>query len=1095
MSCNNGGKTRYYYTGNEVGSYNFTGQFDFVSGGPMGSGIAAGTIVKRFFPDTTDRKPWLNPDARFEDKLLDAAYPYIELNWCVDITLADQVFRVSNKPFYVQDDDGTPRFYDPRCASSPSINVDVGEWLNSTYQVSDLSITLNNRDGRYNDFLPYGTQYSQWSSATVRVRVGFGEKNYNYLTVFEGIVTSKTGVVCTRDEIQISAYDKLDQDEIPIPPNVYNQDTFPDIADNDSNKPVPLVYGDWTEFVPAYGAVNAICINSGVETTPASYDFKVSDTSLQSLNSVWLHRGDHTADKPDGPIQIDISQVVLDLSEGKFSIPTDVDTLSTEISNFSSDTCGPGSILNVIAAKDSTIDFVARHVSVGDRVLHRPSNQYGVITAVSSFVLTLSGSGITFAPDDEIVILTKKYAFLSGDKISVTCKGKNLNSVSVTRLGNVNLAIQLPQGVAVGFDQTYWIADDASQLIYNYNFAGKLLRSIPYTSISSTTASITGISLGSNNTIWVADNTNSQLVRMDYAANMVQLVIDTRVVTGIEAPLGNLQGIAIKPDGNIWIVDQATLTFYEINAFSSVSPFVVHQFTSSVFDSAATEPSDIAFDSTSSDLVVVDRNTLKLYRLADHTGTLISSVLLTTVDPDITFPNAVAVAQDGTFFFVDAVLRTMYNYNDFAGASTNPAFIARDLIQQFANHTYSDFDLSWNETAMQVSGYKARVVISEPTTLIKYAVGLLQEFNIQFFLRFGKFSLFFIDFSNFKTDGKSIGEKDIMVDTFQPGKETNQYFNQAQATYKVYPFSDANVTSDQYTSPAGVAFAGRKIPRTFTFDAVYRRQDMDVLMPQLLRLSVSDPEFVQVTFGFRVLRTQMHDFVSLTFDSEIDPVTGLKIGGRRFNKVPCMVRKLSYNLDNMTVAMKLWSLGTTPFPGYTPPGRTVGGYQDKIVLTTVGTPGRISPTGTITAHGSQSVTLADVGGHTAELRTDGTVGQAWAPRYNVGVYDGVTKECLETLTIDTVIGQIVSFTSVPVTSITGTTFDGDGFISGGHYIQYSPYMTVSLAQKDIYASFTKPVDLYPSSKTQELTEQTSGLHNFSDGRTPYVLYPEDYISL
>mgnify|MGYP001432780788 CR=1 FL=1 len=43
--CGKKGTTRWSYTGNQVGDLNHTGDFNFASGGPDGSGIAAGTLV------------------------------------------------------------------------------------------------------------------------------------------------------------------------------------------------------------------------------------------------------------------------------------------------------------------------------------------------------------------------------------------------------------------------------------------------------------------------------------------------------------------------------------------------------------------------------------------------------------------------------------------------------------------------------------------------------------------------------------------------------------------------------------------------------------------------------------------------------------------------------------------------------------------------------------------------------------------------------------------------------------------------------------------------------------------------------------------
>jgi hypothetical protein len=109
-------------------------------------------------------------------------------------------------------------------------------------------------------------------------------------------------------------------------------------------------------------------------------------------------------------------------------------------------------------------------------------------------------------------------------------------------------------------------------------------------------------------------------------------------------------------------------------------------------------------------------------------------------------------------------------------------------------------------------------------------------------------------------------------------------------------------------------------------------------VPLHVRLAAPEPEFIDVTFGFRVLRTQIHDFLALTFD-EAQSLTPKK-SGRRFTNVPCMVRKIVYDLEAMTVTMHLWSLGNTSFEGNTVQGVAIGGEGDKILLSTVGAKAR-----------------------------------------------------------------------------------------------------------------------------------------------------------
>ena len=98
MSCGgNLGKYKWIYTGNQVGFLNFVGDYNFVGGGPNGSGISAGTLVRRFFPGEISRNIWEYPDSQLNQLLLNAAHPFIELKWIADIKISDVVtFRYLN---------------------------------------------------------------------------------------------------------------------------------------------------------------------------------------------------------------------------------------------------------------------------------------------------------------------------------------------------------------------------------------------------------------------------------------------------------------------------------------------------------------------------------------------------------------------------------------------------------------------------------------------------------------------------------------------------------------------------------------------------------------------------------------------------------------------------------------------------------------------------------------------------------------------------------------------------------------------------------------------------------------------------------------
>lgn len=1216
MSCSKGGRNRYFYTGNQVGDLNQVGDYNFVSGGPAGSGLVAGTTVPLFFAETLNRRIFERNDAVFNDALLDATFPYINLQWFVEITLDPGViFRLSDRSFYVNDVDGVSRYYDARIDRAPSINVTVGEWLANNYQVSNLNLEINNRDGFFNQYLPQGANFRQWSGAKVVVKVGFSEKYENYLTVFTGSITVKQGLSTTRDTVIVQCYDQLDPDTASIPPNAFSTDQYPDIGENDAGKQVPLVYGNWSENVPTWGSIPATCINA-LEDSPDSYTFKISDIALKSLDSVWLHRGNNAAGKPEGPLEIESNCLTIDLDTAQFTVPTGVPILSKPYIIIDRGQAGPSSAFNLITSDGST-NFIDSGIKIGDRIspntettatiTHQdiqfyarttgvtprngslgngisvhyvnltpytdpkaslalvvtvvgdaitvgipskpdpvhigmfltpdptatliaaaiegnfdannlvrcvttatgtqtvPSGPFslsggtdddgnGIITDVTSFQLTVTG-GTTFVEGDEYTVTTVQFQFLDDDKFSVVCQGKGLNLISRTRLSDISPDITAARGLAILPDASYWTSDDGSQKLYHVDFSGTILKTIDYSTIDPSLSTVSGVSLGTDANLWLSDPTLSKIYRINPDDPSSPVSFSTASVTGLGIALGYLAGIAAKSDGKIWIVDQTTSQFYQIDPFSSVNPFVVSQFNSAQYDASSIQVDDLDFDESSLELVVADRSTLTVYRVNPANGHYISSFSLTDVEAEISFPSGLTVGQDGSIFILDATLGVIFNWNEADDADTNPCFIARDLLQKFNGRTYADFDLSWNQTARQLNGYKCRAYVSTKTALVTYINALLTQFNVTFYERFQKFALFWIEFSNFRTNGKLVTEKDIQMDQFKPAKETGQYFNSMTSTYGKDEFTGKSLTSDTYISPAGVSFAGDQYNKVFAMPNVYRREELDRLIPLFVKLSVPEPEFIDVTFAFRVIRNQIHDFFNLEFDQDLNHRTFRLEGGKRFHNVPCMIRAIKYDLGSMTLQMHLWSLGTTQFDGYTPPGRTVGGQDDKIVLTNVGRLGRFSPAARITGIGADYLDLANIDGVTPQALTTGDAGPAFKAGYKYALIDADTQATLQTLTVASVSTNRVTFEESIDPGAVVTTLDGAGFPKTGHYLEMAKYTETVEGQRALFASFSKPTSAYPTSKTQELEEQRGGLHSFSDGGLPYVLYPEGFTFL
>lgn len=1088
MSCGGElGRFKYIYTGNQVGWLNYVGYYNFVAGGPAGSGISAGTTIKTFIPGQISRAIWEYPSSKLNQELLNAATPFMNFNWTAEIKISDAVtFRVSDKNIYVKDIDGIGRFYEARVDKAPVINITLGEWLAPNFEIGNLKLEINNRDGFFNDYLPQGINYLQWIGATVSIKVGYGEQYSNYYEVFKGKVAPKQGITGTSETIILKIYDRAADDEIPVPAGVFDRTNYPDTDLGNVGKAIPIIYGDWSTEVSEYGDIPGTCSNAQ-DSGADSYEWILSENALMAIGDVYLHRGNNVAGK-DGPIKLINSAIIKDPANGKLTIPVDIPSLSSNYLLLDRARAGTGTSGSTIIADSASTDYNALGVQPGDAVVRDGDPVQYIINSVAAGIITTS-TGI-FNPQDNYRILTDKYKFKKSDKLSVFCQGKDLKVMSVSRIADTGIVGMNPRSLSIGLDNSYWVIDNDVQKVYNLSFSNRILKEIPFSAIDPSITFLSSVASQYDGSIWLLEKNQSKIYRYIVSQNALGLSFTT-LETGIGALLTDPSGLTIDEGNVLTIVDNFTGQFYRINPFSPIIN-VVSTFNISGFAPTAIDIVDLAFDVNKTELIVLDRNTSSYYRVNPTTGALIagSTVNVLTIAPNFNYPNGIGYYIDGTIFILNKSDLSIYNYNEFANSSDNIGFICRDMLQSYAGKTAFDFDLLWNETSRNsLAEYKARVYIDEKVNAINYIFSLLSGFNANAYIRFQKYALFQINFQNFNTVGDLIREGDIKKGTFKPSKEYNQYFNTALANYKKLPFTGTTTGSDIYVSPSGVKLAGKEISKTLEMKAVYRRADLDKLLPLFVRLAAAEPEFVSTTLGFRFLFTQPNVFYNINF---VNPEYN-KVSGRRFAMVPAFVRSIQIDLKTMDVDLKLWSLGTTQFGNYNPGGVIGGGENDEIILTNLGTVGYISPVGKITSFSPNSIDLADVDGIDAQSRTNGRVGLAWKSSYVVAIYDGATQELLEEKIIDSISAQTITFTENLTTTIVPTVFNSSGLIVGGHYLKYTSYKTVAQDQKSKFAYFTKPLEGYPNTTSKEIAELRAGKHKFDDQRLSYVYHPFDYI--
>lgn len=1088
MSCGgNLGKYRWFWTGNQVGDFNFVGDYNFVAGGLPGSGISAGVLVKKFFQKEISRNLWEYPSAQLSQELLDACFPFIELQWIAEIKLTNSVtFRVSDRNIYVQDSSGAPRFFEARVEKAPSITITLGEWLAPNFEIGDFKLDLNNRDGFFNDYLPQGVKYLQWIGATVSVRVGFGEKFENYYEVFRGLVSYKQGLTGTHEKLTVKCYDRTSEDEVLIPAMTFDKTNYPNVDVDQIGKSLPIIYGDWTETVGDFGQIPAYCSNAN-DTLTQVYNWQISENALVEIGDVYLHRGESVEGK-EGPIKLLDNVLVKQPEFGRVLVPNNIPILSRVFILLDRARAAAGSGPGLILSESPSVDFVRLGIRAGDVVLRDGDPNNYVILTVGAGVITTSGG--VFVEQDNYRIITDKYQFKKGDKISVFCKGKDLRIMDRTRIADASILGANPKGISIGLDNSYWFTDNVKKQIYQVSFDDILLKTINFADIDPSVVEVSGIDIAFDQTLWILEKTTSTIYRYIVKDNAVGLSFSTLQVAEIATLIPNLSAICIDDSNILTIVDNDSGTFYRLDPFDP-NLNVITTFNRSAFNSAAIDIVDIASDVNLNHILVVDRATNSYYRVNETTGVAIPDTTFNTntLADNFTYVNGVGYYIDGTIFLLNRQDNTIYNVNEFPNSSSNIGFIARDILQKYAGRSTFDFDLLWNETARtDLSVFKARVYIKDQIGVVTQIHKLLQSFNTSLYIRLQKYALFCITFDNFRTDGKILREGDIKISSFAPSKEYGQYFNVAQAKYQDFPFSDRTISSDTYASPSGIKLSGQEVAKSLDMSPLYVRDDLDKLIPLFVRLAAAEPEFISVSVGFRFLFVQPNSFYNINFfDYDINNKSG-----RRFNNIPSFVRKIDMNLANFEIKLKLWSLGTTQFGDYMPVGTIAGGQNDEIILTNLGTPSWISPVGTISAINGLELTIADVDSINAQSRNTLIVGNAWQSGYVLSVVNAATQLVEETVTIDTVIDDKITLVASNIT-ITPSVKNSAGFFVSGHYLRYGSYDLVVDDQTRKFGYFTKPQEGYPSTTTTEIEEQRAGKHNFADDRLPYLLHPKGYI--
>jgi len=237
-----------------------------------------------------DRRPYLSATA-LTQAVLDDCQDNLDfgLEMVCEIQGPSGTIYASDRNKYVG---GT--FYEA-LLNFPVIKRTIGDWLSNEVEFSPLELRLSNVDGRFNKFLPGGSEFGGWIGRQVEVKVGLRDSLPTYVTIYRGQVTNVGGFQRDKNSIVLIARDRFDALNAEFPTTVLLKDNFPDLDEDKVGFGVPIIYGDWTgdeiPLIPAY-AVNGL--NAGVIDGTSLVELIVSENDNLSLDlsRIYLKRGE-----------------------------------------------------------------------------------------------------------------------------------------------------------------------------------------------------------------------------------------------------------------------------------------------------------------------------------------------------------------------------------------------------------------------------------------------------------------------------------------------------------------------------------------------------------------------------------------------------------------------------------------------------------------------------------------------------------------------------------------------------------------------------------------------------------------------------------
>jgi len=171
--------------------------------------------------------------------------------------------------------------YEPRLAAVPNVARTKDPTFFGKIHFEGGRATVRNDDGAFDLFAEEQDLFGN----SARILLGFDDLLYGeFRPIFSGFIAD---VEVGPAEFSVQIKDKREQLSREIPPNTFNQTTYPDLKDGNVGRVIPLGYGTMYN-------VPVICTNENEAGPPAHYTFKLFDVSdhpygIDAITAVYVN--------------------------------------------------------------------------------------------------------------------------------------------------------------------------------------------------------------------------------------------------------------------------------------------------------------------------------------------------------------------------------------------------------------------------------------------------------------------------------------------------------------------------------------------------------------------------------------------------------------------------------------------------------------------------------------------------------------------------------------------------------------------------------------------------------------------------------------